>query len=206
MFTWNDLSGITGTYISNIVPITLSDRLKSSKITWSSETNQSMSVKVYTSISLDNGSTFDTWQLTTKNEPIPNFNIYDDLTTAKIQFKIIFASVDTINIPKLFDITLEVNSAQIHLFENSSVEYTETISEKFTGTYFIKLPSDFSGVFMELGDSEYQIGYENSRFYYKRGYRYVAGQSRVLPTVDFKVGIKGDTVIVITDDYTEILK
>jgi hypothetical protein len=195
----------SGSYLSDVISISLSERLKSSKIFWSSETNQSNSISVFTSISVDGGITFDEWQLCEKNKPIQNFSIYDDLSDIKLKYKIEFATDNLDYLPKLFNITLEINSSYIHLFEGSSVEYSETIPQNFTTTFFLRLPSTFTGIFMELGD-DYKIGYNGEKFYYQRGYRYAAGQKRTLPTVDFRVGVKGTEIIIATDDYTEILK
>jgi hypothetical protein len=205
MFTWNDLAGITGTYISDEIDISTSDRLKASKAIWNDQTNKSTSIKVYTRASFDGGTTYNNWLLCTDGSPIPNFQVYDDLSTARLQFKVVFTSDDTLNVPKLFSITLEINSSYIHLFDGSSVEYSETIPQDFTATFFLRLPSTFTGIFMEL-DDDYKIGYNGERFYYQRGYRYTAGQKRTLPTVDFRVGVKGTEIVISTDDYIEILK
>jgi hypothetical protein len=195
----------SGSYLSDVISISLSERLKSSKIVWNSETNQSNSISVFTSISVDGGTTFDEWQLCENNKPIPNFSLYDDLSDIRLKYKIEFATDDLEYLPKLFNITLEINSSYIHLFDGSSVEYSETITQEFTATFFLRLPSTFTGVFMEL-DDDYKIGYNGERFYYQRGYRYTAGQKRVLPTVDFRVGVKGTEIVISTDDYIEILK
>lgn len=208
MFTWNDLYGTTGTYCSDIISVSLLDRVKASKIIWTAETNTYMSISVYTKVSLDGGVTYDDWLLCTNKKPIPNLELYDDMSDGKIQFKIIFNSVDSLNIPKVHDITLEINSAVLHLFDGAYVQYTKTIPEVFTAVYFVKHPSTFTGVMVEFSQANhnYKVGYDGERFYFQKDYRLTASIPRTLPTNDFRIGVKPNQAVIFTDDYIEIIR
>ena len=99
----------------------------------------------------------------------------------------------------------------LQLDDGSVITYSEELPEKFTIVFWIKLPTDFVGSFLTLSDgegSEFEIGYNGTKFYYQHDYRLTAGLPRVLPNpaTEFKVGVKQNKIIIQTDTYTEILR
>jgi hypothetical protein len=94
----------------------------------------------------------------------------------------------------------------IHLNSGSKIKFVRTVTEDFTVTYWIKLPTGFTGIFITLGNDCF-LGYNGTKFYYQSQSRITAGVPRALPSDYFFVGIKWCEVTVIDiGSYTETFR
>lgn len=205
MRSWKSIAGIQGVYMSPILDISTSDKVRRTDIIWTDNSDEFKIITVKTSVSTDGGETWSSWKTPVNNGEIPDIPIGTNLSNGRMQFKIIFSTEDILLNPELYSITIKINGVSIYLYEDSILTYNQIIPEDFTINFYIRLPSDYSGVFLSLGDI-YKVGYDGNRFFYENNYRLTAGSLRELPTTDFLVGIKPDRILIKTDDYQEIIK
>ena len=92
----------------------------------------------------------------------------------------------------------------IYLNSGSILQFKDNIPQDFTIPFYIKLPTGFTGTFLKL-DDDFEVGYDGTRFYYKRQYRITAGNPVALPTGFFTVSVKGNKVIIRTDTCSEVI-
>lgn len=93
----------------------------------------------------------------------------------------------------------------VYLLPGTTIRYfNEPLPLDFTNILYIKLPSNFAGKFITKG-SQFEIGYDGTRFYYKNDWRITAGKAMALPTGFFKVGIKQNEIIIVANTGTDII-
>lgn len=83
----------------------------------------------------------------------------------------------------------------INLNQYTELLYNKKIPTENTLTFWVKLGSNFKGIFLNMGD-EFLVGYDGERFYYKNKYRLTAGVATVLPTDWFFVGVIPNAVLI----------
>lgn len=102
---------------------------------------------------------------------------------------------------------VEGNNA-LELGEDAILNFNFDIPKDFSLTFYIKLDTDFQGVFCKLNDS-YYIGYENDRFYFHNNGVNIYGIPRSIPAYPFYVVVNPTEVIIkkiFDDDTGEVLK
>lgn len=98
-----------------------------------------------------------------------------------------------------------VSSQAAYLHQGTTLRYfNEPLPLDFTNIFHLKLPANFQGILMIKG-GQFGIGYDGTRFYYQNNWRITAGKPITLPTGFFKVGIKQNEIIIITDTTTDII-
>jgi|WetSurMetagenome_2_1015567.scaffolds.fasta_scaffold91567_2 hypothetical protein len=202
MTTWNELVGLSGYYISPVISTPETNYLiRISNFTYT-EVSATPSLTAYTRYS-ENGTTWSDWTLQTNND---NFIGVDGKWITKLQYKIVFERENYDYNPQLTNVTITANNKYLHLLDGSNIVYTlHSIPSGFTNLYFCKLPSDFNGIIQSFDDGKFDIGYNGTKFWYRRESRIVAGLPRTLPTNIFKIGVQASRIIITTDSYTEIL-
>lgn len=94
----------------------------------------------------------------------------------------------------------------INLYAGTTLTYTINISEGFTLLFYCKLESDYVGTLIKFDNTKFLIGYNGTKFWYQKGGRITAGLPRTLPTGLFKIAVQSSKIMILTDDYIEILE
>lgn len=124
-----------------------------------------------------------------------NANVLDEIGGIKLLWQnliqIIGESTGTISyVDGKFGQGAEISS-------DGTIKFNVTVPETFTHTYYVKLPSDFTGDMLGFGD-ELFVGFDNniSKFYIRYYSNYVYGEVILLPTGYFLIGVTPNKVII----------
>lgn len=91
---------------------------------------------------------------------------------------------------------LVTNNHGLQLDASSSIEFTLDIPEEFTTTIVYQPDATFtSGIMVRLG-TDYDIGYDGTRFYFNNGGTAVYGIPITLPTTPFLIAIRSQDVLI----------
>ena len=202
MSTWNNLAGIEGDYVSDVLTLSPEGYVRISTFVVDASTPTTGDLIYYVRYSND-GSTWSGWEEQSNNENIESF-IGEYIK--KIQYKVLFERTDLTESPIVNSVAITINNKYLHLENDASLTFDTgmDVPEEFTQIHYMKLPASFTGIFLKYDDS-FKIGYNGTRFYYEKGYRIVGGIPRSLSDGLFKVAVKSSKVIIYTNDYTETL-
>jgi hypothetical protein len=94
----------------------------------------------------------------------------------------------------------------LNLSAGGYVEFVKDIPDTYSISFYKKLPVGFVGDLVTLGDDEYTVFYNGSRFGYRIGDFMTVGKLRSMPSDSFiKIIIKYGKILIQTVNYTEII-
>jgi hypothetical protein len=116
MTTWLELSGLSGYYESDHIPLSLDGDGAISKINWLSIEPISTSITIFTSISFDGGYDWTDWKQCFQGSLIPDILPSTPLGSALLRFRVFLKSQNPIEIPVLTEVSFEFEPVLI--FDN----------------------------------------------------------------------------------------
>jgi hypothetical protein len=93
----------------------------------------------------------------------------------------------------------------VQLNAQSSITYEKNVPEDYTINFWVKLASGFVGNILHLGNAEFIVGYNGTRFYVKTNGDAIYSLPINLPLNFFKIAIISNKVIIQTDTQTEYI-
>ncbi|MFF2157018.1 hypothetical protein ACFVVQ_17150 [Paenibacillus chitinolyticus] len=104
MATWLDVTGFTGYYESEELPVQLDGNGALTKLTWSADEPPGTSVTLYTNVSMDGGTSWSGWKAAVSGGSIPDIFTHSQLTDARIKFRFFLKTDDRAVSPVIHEI------------------------------------------------------------------------------------------------------
>lgn len=128
---------------------------------------------------------------------IPNASVFPDLGAVQVVWGQAIQIVGTVTGTSSYSNNfIRNNNKSLQIDSSSNISYTINIPLQFNLKFKILFSTGFTGVFCSLGNNDYQIGYDGTRFYFNNKGITVYGLITSLPTVPIYVDVRPTDILV----------